>query len=105
MGREPSPTPNPTSLPADADLAPFVREGRLLSYPRKMARRMVILRWLATAFEPERQYSEAEVNALLSGHEIDHATLRRYLIDAELLERGNGLYWLAQGASDLSEMA
>jgi hypothetical protein len=102
MGRAPSSTSNPTSPYSDADLAPFVREGRLLSFPRKVARRMEVLRWLATAFEPERRYSEAEVNDLLSGHEIDFATVRRYLIDAQLLERGNGFYWLAQEVSDAS---
>lgn len=74
-------------------LDPFVRDGRVMSYPRKWARRLELLRWLARVFEPGRDYSEAEVNLLLGGHEIDHATLRRYLVDAGLLERAHARYW------------
>ncbi|MGL4651369.1 MAG: DUF2087 domain-containing protein [Caldilineaceae bacterium] len=84
--------------PDEESLAPYVREGRLLSYPRKWERRLMILQWLAASFEPGRDYSEAEVNRVLSGHELDHVTLRRYLVDAELLARAGGHYWRPSAA-------
>lgn len=78
---------------ADAEiLARYVKEGVLRQYPAKAAARSAVLLWLAGRFAPDCAYSEAEVNDLLRGHKVDHATLRRYLVDAGLLERGPGYY-------------
>lgn len=62
--------------------------GRLTTVPRKVARREQLLTHLAeTLFEPDRAYSEPEVNdALRTVHE-DCAALRRYLITSGLLVR------------------
>jgi hypothetical protein len=84
-------------------LVPYVRNGVLLSYPRKWDRRLLILRWLASAFLPGRDYSEAEVNSMLAGHRIDHVTLRRYLVDAQLLERAGGRYWRSAGSGEIPQ--
>jgi hypothetical protein len=80
--------------PEEQVLATYVKGGKLVQYPALtyQDRRMVILRWLAEKFEPDRSYSEPEVNALLAGHSEDHATLRRYLVDAGLVERERGVY-------------
>lgn len=77
-------------------LAPYVRDGRLLSYPRKWERRTEILRWLIERIERNRTYAESEINALLGSHAIDHVTLRRYLVDAGLLQREGGRYWRSE---------
>ncbi|MFC9325831.1 DUF2087 domain-containing protein [Kitasatospora sp. NPDC057015] len=63
-------------------------QGRLTTIPRKAARRDQLLSHLAqTLFEPGRDYTEREVNeALLTVHD-DHSALRRYLVEAHLLER------------------
>lgn len=68
--------------------ANFFLEGRLVSVPRKTARREQLLRYLATTlFEADRDYSEREVNeALLTVHE-DHAALRRHLVEGGMLLR------------------
>jgi hypothetical protein len=47
---------------------------------------------LASRFEPDREYGEDEVNRVLQGVHSDHATLRRYLVDAGLLRRDRGVY-------------
>jgi hypothetical protein len=73
-------------------LATFVRGGRMWQYPAQPAKRLVLLRWMATHFEPGRNYTEREVNELLAGHSEDHATLRRYLVDHNLLMRHEGIY-------------
>lgn len=72
-------------------------EGQLLRIPLKRRKLESVLRWLVQAFEPGRQYTEAEVNAVLSGYHDDYATLRRELVDYRCLVRDmNGArYWLA----------
>lgn len=64
--------------------------GRLTTIPRKTARRRQLLVHLTeTLFDPDRSYTEGEVNeALLTVHE-DCAALRRYLIGDHLLARTN----------------
>ncbi len=47
---------------------------------------------IAGGFTAGREYSEDEVNRILQGVYSDHATLRRYLIDAGLLRRERGVY-------------
>jgi hypothetical protein len=74
-------------------------QGRHLTrLPSKQRKTLVILRWLATLFEPERFYSEAEVSTLLKAvYAEDYVSLRRDLVDLGYLrrERGGGKYWLA----------
>ena len=78
-------------------LSPFVRGRRRVSLPAQPARRSVVLAHVAEqAFEPGVDYDEAAVNALLGpwceGGEVDHAALRRYLVEEGLLSRGGGVY-------------
>jgi hypothetical protein len=89
---------SPTSDP-DSDAR--VRENfvdpddRLVSIPAQRKKRMAILRWLAEDFQPGRRYPEAEVNRIISRRHPDFATLRRYLVDEELMQRQRGIYWRA----------
>ncbi len=64
----------------------------MIQYPAQQTKRMVLLRWLAAQFQEGQTYSEPEVNELLDGHSEDYATLRRFLVDAGLLERHNSIY-------------
>lgn len=83
--------------PADQKVLRDYTEGRKLTHlPSKRGKTQVILRWLATLFEPERLYNEAEVNVILkSVYEVDFVSLRRDLIDMGYLRRemGGGKYW------------
>ncbi len=74
------------------ELAAFFRNGRLETIPAARDRRQAVLAHLAERFEPGREYGEDEVNRILQGVHADHATLRRYLIDAGLLRRERGVY-------------
>ncbi len=71
----------------------FFVGDRLKEIPAAPKKRQVVLRWLATRFEPGIRYPEAEVNLRLQRHHPDFAALRRYLVDEGLLERGGGAYW------------
>jgi predicted transcriptional regulator len=73
-------------------------KGRLIKIPAKQKKLVVVLRWLATKFEPERMYTEPEINELLKAvDDEDFVLLRRELVDFGFLrrERGGGKYWLA----------
>jgi hypothetical protein len=79
-------------------LRPFVRDGRITALPAKRAARLLLLDRVAQAFEPGRRYPEAAVNEILKGLYDDHATLRRYLVDCELMSRTpDGTYWRSGG--------
>jgi predicted transcriptional regulator len=77
-------------------LRDYTVNGRLSRLPGKQKKLLVILRWLATKFEPGRTYTEAEVNAVIKTAHDDYAGLRRDLVDMGFLrrERGGGKYWL-----------
>jgi hypothetical protein len=75
-----------------ADLARFFRGDRLETMPRRAKDREAVLAYVASRFEPDREYPEPEVNSLLLSAADDVASLRRYLIDAGLLTRDRGVY-------------
>lgn len=67
--------------------------GRLAAIPVQRKKRMVVLRWLVEDFRPGRLYPEAEVNQIISRRHPDVWALRRYLVDEELMQRRQGVYW------------
>ena len=71
----------------------FLVDGRLRSIPARQKKKEVVLRFLFQQFEGERIYTESEVNSVLASYHEDFASLRRYLVDANLLQRENGMYW------------
>lgn len=64
----------------------WVSGGRIQHFPAKPADRREVLEWVASQL-PADEHSEAQVNELLAAFTADVASLRRYLVDAELLER------------------
>jgi hypothetical protein len=84
-----------------AVLRGFLVDGKLVSIPVARRKRMVVLDWLAQQFDPGRVYPEKEVNAILKAFHADFASLRRYLVDEEFLERRQGFYWRAGGTFEL----
>ena len=74
-------------------LKDFFEGPRLKEIPSSRKKREVVLRWLASQFEPDRRYPEKELNAVIQRHHPDYATLRRELIGADLLRREAGVYW------------
>jgi hypothetical protein len=74
-------------------LATFLDRGRLVQIPARRKKRLVVLRWLADHFRPAERYTEAQVNDLLRRYHEDVATLRRLMVDEELMQRDRGLYW------------
>jgi hypothetical protein len=74
-------------------LAAFMVRGRLVALPARRKKRLLVLGWLADLFRPAERYTEAKVNDVLGRYSDDPATVRRALIDEELMQRRGGLYW------------
>jgi hypothetical protein len=79
-------------------LRDYTLNGRLTQMPTKEKKWLVVLRWLATKFEPNIRYSEKQVNAILTEVHDDYALMRRNLVEYGFMrrERGGGDYWLAE---------
>jgi hypothetical protein len=91
------------SSPPD-QLRPFIRDGRISVMPAKRTARLILLDQVAQAFVPGRHYTEAEVNDVLKTLTTDHTALRRYLIDAGLMDRtGDGTYWRSGGTATFGD--
>jgi hypothetical protein len=82
-------------------LRQYFREGRLREIPAKHAKRLIVLNRIALEFEVGRRYSEREVNEIVTRFDNDYASLRRYLVDEELLSREHGEYWRTGGSVDV----
>ncbi len=70
-----------------AGLDRFIRDGRLITYPKDREDRILVLDYLAGLFEHGQDYTEQAVNDKLKTVHEDFASLRRYLIDHGYLER------------------
>jgi hypothetical protein len=68
-------------------------DGRLRLIPAARKKRYPVLAWLATHFDFDRRYREAEVNEILQARYWDSATLRRELVGYKMLARDKGIYW------------
>jgi biotin operon repressor len=75
----------------------FDADRRLKAFPTQQKKLEVVLRYVASAFEPGQRYTEKQVNAILEGFNPDTVSLRRDLVDFGLLQRQTGgrEYWRA----------
>lgn len=74
-------------------LRTFFKHGRLTALPAQLKKQAVILERLVEEFEPDRTYTEPEVNQILVDFNDDVAVLRRKMVDYGLMDRENGIYW------------
>ena len=81
----------------EAVLRSYFRGGKLKEIPAKHAKRTIVLTRLSLEFDVGVRYSEREVNEILKRFHPDHASLRRYLVDEDLLSRDKGEYWRSGG--------
>lgn len=81
----------------------FEADGRRLkTIPARRKQLVIIIQHLLTWFEPGRDYTEREVNALLREAHEDVATLRRELVDYCYMRRAQGVYRVATALPERS---
>lgn len=76
---------------------------RLRALPAKEKRKVAVLNEITKQFDPTREYTEKEVNALLRAiHQDDYVTLRRYLVEYRFMrrERDGSRYRVAQKGAE-----
>ncbi len=76
----------------DIVLKTFFRQGRLAQIPAQLKKRQIVLERIAQEFEPGQAYSEQQVNQVLVEFHDDVASLRRGLVEMDLMERSQGIY-------------
>lgn len=71
-------------------------DGELDTFPSKEKRKLIVLQNIINRFEPERVYSEKEVNTILKSIYSDYVTIRRYLIEYGFMGRSRDCteYWI-----------
>lgn len=74
-------------------IARYLHKGVIAQIPTKHEPRKLLLEWFVKRVPLDQTFSETEINGYLGGQEIDHVTLRRLLVDYQLLAREKGVYW------------
>lgn len=74
-------------------IARYLHKGKIAQIPVKQEPRLLVLEWLVKRIPLDQHFTETEINAYLGGHEVDHVTLRRLLVDYQFLSRDKGIYW------------
>lgn len=79
---------------------PYAPEGPLKTFAMKESDRLVVLTAISDRFARGRRYSEQEVNEILEAVYADYATLRRYLVDYNFMNRlpDGSQYWRSESA-------
>jgi hypothetical protein len=95
--REPGVALGAASEDEEAVLRHFIVGGRLREIPAKRSKRLIILDRLALEFDVGVRYTERQVNDTLKRFHDDYVSLRRYLVDGQLLSRERGEYWRTGG--------
>ncbi|NLP16289.1 MAG: metalloregulator ArsR/SmtB family transcription factor [Clostridiales bacterium] len=75
----------------------FFEYGKLKNIPAQRKKRRIILEEIAKAFEPDKMYTEREVNIIIADFHDDFCTLRREMICENILTRDNSIYRLVNG--------
>lgn len=81
--------------------------GPLKTFYMKEKNKLVVLKQIAKHFEPNRNYTEKEVNEILKKVYKDFATIRRYLIEYGFMDRklDCSKYWLKDDLGERSDCA
>jgi len=65
----------------------FMEGDRITQLPRQWRKKLVLVRYVAQKFEPDRGYSEPEIKAIIAPIHADHVTLRRLMVDVKWMLR------------------
>jgi biotin operon repressor len=73
-------------------LKTFMPNGVCKQMPAQLKKRIIVYREIFSRFEPNRSYTEKEVNAIISEIHEDYCTVRRGFIGMGWMHRSNGIY-------------
>lgn len=73
-------------------LKSFMPNGYCETMPAQIKKRMIIYEEIFRRFDPDRTYTEREVNAIIGEVHADFCTVRREFIGLGWMSRSNGIY-------------
>ena len=71
-------------------------DGSIKEFPSQPKKFEAIVHYVLRLFKKNKRYTEKEVNEILKRVHPDTATLRRSMIDYQLMARERGMYWRVQ---------
>jgi hypothetical protein len=72
----------------------FTREGRLITIPAQLKKKLIVLEHIVSQLESGRKYSEKEINTFIQTYHEDYATIRREFIMHQFMFREQEIYEL-----------
>lgn len=75
----------------------FFSGARLTEIPTARSKRTLVLERLAQEFEPGLRYREQDVNFTIQLFHPDYASIRRYMVEEDIMTRADGVYWRTGG--------
>jgi hypothetical protein len=70
----------------------FTEHGRLKNLPSQLKKKLIVLEHLTNQLDPNKPYSEKEMNEFIKTFHEDYATIRRELFIHRFVNRNNEIY-------------
>lgn len=70
----------------------FFENGRLKTIPVQIKKRRIVLEYIVSNMEPDKEYTEGQLIDFLKQYHDDYCTIRRDLIGWEYITENNGIY-------------
>jgi len=81
----------------DKLVATFTNEDKVVELPAQRSKRKYLLEYILAQFEPNRLYSEEEVNRVISRHNEDFSTVRQEFMAEKMMDLVDGNYQRRSG--------
>ncbi|HNZ08002.1 MAG TPA: metalloregulator ArsR/SmtB family transcription factor [Candidatus Cloacimonadota bacterium] len=78
----------------DKVLKAYFKDGICVRLPVQNKKRWIVYQEVIRRFEPQRDYTEPEINELIKSIHADYCLIRRELVDEGVLAREHGIYRL-----------
>ena len=76
----------------DKLVAALTNEDKIVSLPAQRSKRKYLLEYILAQFEPNRVYSEEEVNRIISRHHEDFHAVRQEFVAEKMMDLVDGNY-------------
>jgi len=70
----------------------FITDGRLHTVPAQLKKREIVFRYILRTLERGRDYTEGEINEVITAYHGDYCFIRREMIALGLMEREREIY-------------
>ena len=78
----------------------FIKNKKVTKLPVQRKKRMIIIEEFVKLFAPDKKYSEKEVDNIIKTLYDDYCTVRRIMIDEQIMEREKQSYWLKKNQTE-----